>query len=330
MNVIQKCFEHDMLVNESTIERFTLTHLFYIIGQLKEEARKYEMTLIQNSDKFISRWNSQFRIYPIGHSRYRCWDVDASDMFEIVEIIREYLREFVKNRRCEYFYIYLYNKESSKTYVYRWKMKLKYSKETLTKEQLGIQERNPDGTKVIIMDKNKKKGKGKKKMRMNMGNMFTFKEVDFIGLNMMTGKPVVYNGTDYSAFVDSQICTVPRELVMDVPSYLMSTPKAQIAIDDIVEYADDNFMFVTSIEDNVVAGITTEGEMKSISGVSNMFMKDMVMFKKILMPFAQAMEGADGNMFSNPMMMMLMMKDGDSGDMMKMWAMSQMFGQMNK
>lgn len=169
----------------------------------------------------------------------------------------------------------------------------------------------------------------------NMNSMFTKFGKDFafntsnFALSMFGGLAVKVNGSFVSYNVEKGEAMDVMDFVIDgFEDFIMIMPVQELSDGDI--FIQDGKVYQMIDKEKKSAYNYTDNSIDTLVTKANIM--GFKMYAKV-MNFASGMmnmaggETKDGNMFANPVFMMMMMKDGDGdmGEMMKLMMMSQMF-----
>lgn len=209
----------------------------------------------------------------------------------------------------------------------------KWIKDKLGREKLQSSEKTIFNLSKVEVENTKTNPKGDNlTMKTNTFSNFGRKVQGLFGFSMFDGSPAYKLGGSFFSVKDGQLVDV-TEFVMevDMPGFTMPALVSQITVGDLVK-AQGEFAIVHSVEGNTLKVLKGDGSVLEIAPASNpMFGGAFV--TKVMNPmsgmFSQGMTNTQGAQQGfNPMMFMLMGKDGNgSDDMFKSMMMMQMMQQ---
>jgi hypothetical protein len=159
----------------------------------------------------------------------------------------------------------------------------------------------------------------------NLKNMF-FREVNCIGLDMMTGQMGFIVDGNINTFDGTNVVVNPiTDMAVKVPAFAMLTKLADLNIGDIV-ITGNSMGFVIAVGETAVTIMGASGTTLSVTPTSNLLFGGAGSVMAVRNMFA----GMSGNTTAdgmNPMLMFALMGDGDEkGDMLKTMMLMQMMG----
>lgn len=154
------------------------------------------------------------------------------------------------------------------------------------------------------------------------------------GMSMMGGQPAVKLGSKWVVYdKNSEILHDVSDFVVELdmfPGIAMPVPISNLVEGDLV-IVNEELGFVVSTKKGKFDIITGDGEVKTIMGLTHFLMGQSAFAVKVMNPMSgMGMQGGQGDLGFNPMMLMLMGKDNgsDSNSMLEsMMMMNMMSGQ---
>lgn len=120
----------------------------------------------------------------------------------------------------------------------------------------------------------------------------------------------------YTAFIDDELCTVPSEMIIKAPVYLISKPISDLKIGDIIktkslDSSSATYSKITKIENGKVHGITFNGNDKKVIAIKDVLTQQKTI-PTVLNLFGQ-LNTSSTSIINNPMLMLALAKD-ENGD----------------
>lgn len=164
--------------------------------------------------------------------------------------------------------------------------------------------------KVIINNKNDKK--------MNNGNSIKgitarikeiFMPVEAQGIRVSAeGELAVETSNGYVAInSNNELVSFPKELTLDLPVYIVSKPKEQLVVGDVIATNDKSYAKITKIDGSKISATSYTGTGKVIHTIKD-FLFNQTMVRVVI-----SMSGIAGGQI-NPMMLLAMSDEGGSKD----------------
>lgn len=164
--------------------------------------------------------------------------------------------------------------------------------------------------KVIINKQNNKKmnnGNSIKGIAARIKEMFMPVEAQGIRVSA-EGELAVETTNGYVAInSDNELVSYPKELTLDLPVYIVSKPKDQLVVGDVIATTDKSYAKITKIDGSKISATSYTGTGKVIHTIKD-FLFNQTMVRVVI-----SMSGIAGGQI-NPMMLLAMSEDGESKD----------------
>lgn len=173
--------------------------------------------------------------------------------------------------------------------------------------------------KPLIKESSKEVKKMKNNSIKSMGdhikNMFMPSKAEGVRVAVTDGSICVETADGFVAIdANNNLVSYPEEFTLDVPVFVVSKPKDQLAVGDVIALAK-SYAKVTKIEGDKISAISYTGAGKTVHTI-----KDFL-FNQTMVRVVMSLSGVAGGQM-NPMVLMAL-SDGDKSDMLPFLLMSQ-------